>query len=141
MFKQLDKYKSNGHFFFSKNEELKSTCNAPINGIGVYVVYALKGGKIELIYIGSSGKILQNGKKKIRIGGIADRIVNGKQFGEPRRKSWKSKIIAENIEALDIYWYETFDKKNNDIPSTIEGILIQQFYHIYGVLPKWNKEF
>jgi hypothetical protein len=141
MLEELDKYKSNGHFFFSENEELKLVCNAPINGIGVYVVYALKGGKIELIYIGSSGKILQNGKKKIRIGGIADRIVNGKQFGEPRRKSWKSKIIAENIEALDIYWHETFDKKNNDIPSTIEGILIQRFYDIYGVLPKWNKEF
>lgn len=141
MFEELDKYKSNGHFFFSENEELKSVCNAPINGIGVYVVYALKGGKIELIYIGSSGKILQSGKKKIRIGGIADRIVNGKQFGEPRRKSWKSKIISENIEALDIYWYETFDEKNNDIPSTIEGILIQRFYDIYGVLPKWNKEF
>lgn len=141
MFEELDKYKSNGHFFFSENEELKSVCNAPINGIGVYVVYALKGGKIEPIYIGSSGKILQSGKKKIRIGGIADRIVNGKQFGEPRRKSWKSKMIAENIEAIDVYWYETFDKNNNDIPSTIEGILIQRFYDIYGVLPKWNKEF
>lgn len=57
------------------------------------------------------------------------------------KKSWKSKMIAENIEALDIYWYETFDKKNHDIPSTIEGILIQRFYDIYGVLPKWNKEF
>ena len=141
MFEELEKYKTNGHFFLSETEELKSVCNASINGIGVYVVYALKGGKIELVYIGSSGKILQNGKKKIRIGGIADRIINGKQFGEPRRKSWKSKIIAENIEALDIYWYETFDKKNNDIPSTIEGILIQRFYDIYGVLPKWNKEF
>jgi hypothetical protein len=141
MFDELDKYKSNGHFFFSRNEELKSVCNGPINGIGVYLVYALKDGKIELIYIGSSGKITQKGQKKVRIGGIADRIVNGKQFGEPRRKSWKAKIIAENIEALDIYWYETFDKNNNDIPSTIEGILIQRFYEIYGVLPKWNKEF
>ncbi|MFA5299514.1 MAG: hypothetical protein WC389_15095 [Lutibacter sp.] len=141
MFEELEKYKTKGHFFFSEKEELKSVCNARINGIGVYLVYALKGGKIELIYIGSSGKILQNGQKKIRIGGIADRIINGKQFGEPRKKSWKAKIIAENIEVLDIYWYETFDKKSNDIPSTIEGILIQRFYDIYGVLPKWNKEF
>lgn len=141
MFDELVKYKSNGHFFFSENEELKTVCNAPKNGMGIYIVYALKGGRIELVYIGSSGKILQNGTKKVRIGGIADRIVNGKQFDEPRRKSWKAKIIAENIEALDIYWYETVDKKNNDIPNTIEGILIQKFYHIYGTLPKWNKEF
>lgn len=141
MFDELEKYKTNGHFFLSEKDELKSVCNASINGIGVYLVYALKDEKIELVYIGSSGKILQNGKKKIRIGGIADRIINGKQFGEPRRKSWKSEIIAEKIEALNIYWYETFDKKNNDIPSTIEGILIQRFYDIYGILPKWNKEF
>ncbi|MEN8857089.1 MAG: hypothetical protein ABF260_03390 [Flavobacteriaceae bacterium] len=99
---------------------MKSVCNASIDGIGVYVVDAFKDRKNELVYIGSSGKILQNGKKKIRIGGIADRIINGEQFREPRRKSWKSKIITEDIEALDIYWYETFDKKNNDFPNTIK---------------------
>jgi len=60
---------------------------------------------------------------------------------EPRRKSWKAKIFTEKIEALDMYWYKTFNKKNNDISSTIEGILIQRFYDIYSVLPKWNKEF
>lgn len=141
MFEELDKYKINGHFFFSENDELKTVCNGPENGVGVYVVYALKEGEIQLVYIGSSGKVLQNGQKKVRIGGIADRIINGKQFGEPRRKSWKTKIVAENIEALDIYWYETFDKENTDIPSTIEGNLIQRFYDTYGVLPKWNKEF
>ena len=85
--------------------------------------------------------IKQDGKVKIRKGGIFDRLVNGKQFDEPRKKSWKQKLISEQIDALDIYWYETFDKENKDIPSTIEGILIQVFYDIYGVLPKWNKEF
>jgi hypothetical protein len=141
MFDELDKFKTNDHFFFTKKDELESVCNAPIKGIGVYLVYALKDGRIELIYIGSSGKILQNGKSKVRIGGIADSIVNGKQFGESRNISWKAKVTEENIEALDIYWYETFDKVNRDIPSTIEGILIQRFYEIHGVLPKWNKEF
>lgn len=87
MFEELDKYKSNGHFFFSGNEELKSVCNAPINGIGVYVVYALKSGKIDLIYIGSSGKILQSGKKKIRIGGITDRIVNENNLEHLEKKA------------------------------------------------------
>lgn len=62
-------------------------CNAPKNGIGVYVVYALKNGKIELIYIGSSGKVKQDGTTKIRKGGIFDRLVYGKQFDEPRRKN------------------------------------------------------
>jgi hypothetical protein len=141
MFDELDKYKSNDHFFFSESDELKTVCNAPNNGIGIYIVYELNGGKIELIYIGSSGKILQNGNKKVRIGGMWDRIVNGKQFGDARKRSWKTKIEEEKIEALDIYWYETFDKLNNDIPNTVEGILIQKFYEVYGMLPKWNKEY
>ena len=140
MFDELDKYKSNDHFFFTKNVELKEVCNAPKNGIGIYLVYALKEGGIELIYVGSSGKILHFGEMKIRSGGIGDRIINGKQFGEPRRISWKNKVENENIDALDIYWYETFDKNNNDIPSTVEGIIIQQHFNLFGRLPIWNKE-
>jgi len=141
MFDELEKYKSNGHFFFGEKDELGIVCNAPKNGMGIYIVYALKNGKIELIYIGSSGKIKQDGKKKIRKGGIFDRLVNGKQFDYPRKRSWKEKIMTERIEALDIYWYETFDQNNSDIPSTIEGIIIQRYFDIYGTLPKWNKEF
>jgi len=141
MFDELDKYKSSGHFFFSVDDELSTVCNVPKNGVGIYIVYALKGGKIELIYIGSSGKILQNGLKKVRIGGMCDRLVNGKQFGDARKRSWKTKIVSENIEALDIYWYETFDIANRDIPNAVEGIIIQRFYEVYGVLPKWNKEY
>ena len=45
------------------------------------------------------------------------------------------------IEALDIYWYETFDNENSDIPAMVEGQTIQQFYEIYGKLPNWNKEY
>lgn len=141
MFEQLEKYKSNGHFFFEEKDKLNNVCNAPKNGIGVYVVYALKNGRIELIYIGSSGKIKQDGTAKIRKGGIFDRLVNGKQFDEPRKKSWKQKLISEKIDALDIYWYETFDKNHNDIPVSVEGNIIQTFFDINDNLPKWNKEY
>ncbi len=138
---ELEKYKSNGHFFYSYDEELQAVCNAPKNGIGVYLVYALKGGRIELVYVGSSGKIKQNGDIKTRIGGIYDRLVNGNQFGKPRKVSWKEKLEEDNIEALDVYWYETFDDNNFDIPSAVEGRVIQEFYDINGELPKWNIEF
>jgi hypothetical protein len=141
MFDELEKYESNGHFFFSVGDELGQVCNAPKNGMGVYIVFALKDGKIELIYIGSSGKVQQNGSAKIRKGGIYDRLVNGKQFDKPRKMSWKEKLLAEEIEALDIYWYNTFDENNSDIPATIEGLIIQRHFDIYGTLPKWNKEF
>ena len=141
MFDELEKYESNGHFFFRENDELGKVCNAPRNGIGIYIVYALKNGKIELIYIGSLGEIYENGTKKVHKGGMYDRLVNGKQFDKPRKISWKEKLKLEKIEALDIYWYETFDKNHADIPSTIEGIIMQRHFDIFGTLPKWNKEF
>ena len=141
MFQELEKYKSNGHFFFSENDKLGEVCNAPKDGIGIYLVFALKGGRIELIYIGSSGKMKQTGVEKIRNGGMSDRIINGKQFGDVRKITWRQKLIDEKIEALDVYWYETFDKKNSDIPSYVKGLIIQRFFELYGELPKWNKEF
>ena len=141
MFNILEKYKSNGHFFYEKNDNLREVCNAPRSGIGIYLIYALKKGKVELTYIGSTGKITQNGMIKTRKGGIYDRIVNRKQFGEIRNRAWNKQIIIEEIEALDIYWYETFDHDNSDIPAMVEGQTIQQFYEIYGKLPNWNREY
>lgn len=138
MFDELDAYRSNGHFFFSAQNELEKVCNAPATGIGVYLVYALKEGRIELVYIGSSGKIKQNGS---RSGGMFDSIVNGKQFGDCRKRTWKEKLISEKIEALDIYWYETFDKQFHDMPSFVVGIILQRFFELHERLPVWNREF
>ena len=141
MFDELKKYKNNNHFFFDGDEPLGKVCNAPKNASGVYVVYALRKGKVRIIYIGSSGKMQQNGKMKHRAGGLYDRIVNGKQFDKPRRMSWLEKLTDEQIDALDIYWYETINGKTNDIPAYTEAILIQKHYEIYGCLPDWNLEF
>lgn len=82
MFDELDKYKSTDHFFYSKDNELKSVCNAP-NGVGVFIVYALKDGKIELIYIGSSGKTVENN-------GIADKMVNAAPARRTGRTIWRA---------------------------------------------------
>ncbi len=101
MFDELNKYKHNDHFFFKPTDSLTEVCNAPTDKSGVYIVYALKNGKIELIYIGKSGKIKQDGlmlTRKTGLGGIKDRIINGHQFGKiPRRKSWPIQLFKENI--------------------------------------------
>lgn len=144
MFDELNKYKQNDHFFFKPTDELKEVCNAPTDKSGVYIVYALKNGKVELIYIGRSGKILDNGTMFIRnagLGGIKDRIVNGHQFGKTaRRNSWPKQMKRENIEALDIYWYATHNAKVKDCPRILENQLLQKYLDIYGQLPKWNNE-
>jgi len=39
MFDELDKYKSTDHFFYSKNDELKSVCNAPMELVSLLYMY------------------------------------------------------------------------------------------------------
>ena len=99
MFDELDKYKEQGHFFLQPQNKLIDVCNAPSNKSGVYLVYSLKNGKIDLIYIGRSGKIEADGSMFIRkagLGGMKDRIVNGHHFGKiPRRISWLNQIKIE----------------------------------------------
>jgi len=57
MFDELNKYHTNDHFFFASNDHLEHVCSTPKDGAGVYNVFALANGSIELIYIGSSGKL------------------------------------------------------------------------------------
>ena len=144
MFDELNKYEQHDHFFLKAQDSLREVCNAPTDKSGVYIVCALKNGKIELIYIGCSGKHLGDDTMFIRkagLGGIKDRIVNGHQFGKiPRRKSWIAQIEKEKIEALDIYWYATHNQKYSDCPRVLENTLLKKHLSIYGRLPKWNKE-
>ena len=144
MFDELNKYDLHDHFFLRPQDNLREVCNAPTNKSGIYIVYALKKGKIELIYIGRSGKIGTDNLMSIRqagLGGIKDRIVNGHQFGKiPRRTSWINQIKMEGIEALDIYWYVTHNEKYSDCPRVLENKLLQKHLNIYGRLPKWNNE-
>jgi hypothetical protein len=144
MFDELNKYQETDHFFFKPIDNLRQICNAPTDKSGVYIIYALKGSQIELIYIGRSGEVKSDGSLFIRkagIGGLKDRLVNGKQFGEPRRNSWKVQMLTEKIDALDVYWYATHNDKFVDCPKILENKLLQKHFNIYGRLPKWNNEF
>ncbi|GEP94565.1 hypothetical protein CCY01nite_08250 [Chitinophaga cymbidii] len=143
MFDELIKYKHANHFFFSSVDNLAQVCNAPADKSGVYVIYALKRGKIELIYVGRSGEIKRDGSLFIRkagLGGLKDRLVNGKQFGEPRRNSWRRQMLFEGIEALDIYWYVTHNEEFTDCPKILENKLLLKHLDIYGQLPRWNSK-
>jgi len=138
MFDELEKYKNNGHFFFEKGKALTEVTKDVPNEAGVYIIYKLAGGKIELVYIGKSGTMNQNGtfkEQKLR------KRLNNKQDGVTRQDYFENKIATENIDALDIYWYVTFDKNSQDLPAYVEGILLQRYFEIYGALPPWNKDY
>ena len=139
MFDELNKYKSNGHFFFNPESDLKKVCNAPKKGIGVFYILKLANGRIEIAYIGSEGKVENDGN--IHSLGLYDHIVNGKQFNAPRFYSWKEKLESEGIDALDVYWFETFDKKNQDSPTYVKALIMQSYLDLHGRLPEWNNEF
>ena len=80
MLEELTKYQQNGRFQFKLQDKLQEVCNAPSDKSGVYLIYAVKKDKRELIYIGCSGKITKDGSMFIRkagFGGIKDRLING----------------------------------------------------------------
>jgi hypothetical protein len=143
LFPELDKYIKKGNFEFSPNDNLNQVCNAPRDKSGVYFVYAKNREKTKLVYIGRSGEVRKDGSLFIRkagLGGMKDRLINGKQFGEARRNSWKSKMLEDNIDALVIYWYVTHKKEFVDCPKKLESKLLERFSSKYGKLPDWNNE-
>jgi len=132
MFDELNKYKRTGHFIFRSTDNLAAVCNAPKGCSGLYIVYALKNGSIQLIYIGISGRKGSDGKIKHRLDGLRGRFLTGKQFGELRKISWPKQMKVEKIEALDIYWYVTYDEAYNDFPNELEDKLLEKHKSIYG---------
>lgn len=138
MFDEIKKYKNNGHFFFKKGDNLKQVTKDVPALPGIYYIIRLAKGRIELVYIGKSGTIQQNGQFKDQ--GLQGRL-NNKQEGINRQDYFESQILRENIDALDIYWFVTFDTKNRDLPGFVEGLLIQRFFEINGRLPHWNKDY
>ena len=137
MFDELTKYKTNGHFFFEIGQTLSQVCNAPEKA-GVYYILMLRKGKIELVYIGASGTINQKGEFSSQL--LRGRL-NNKQDGKKRQQFFEAIMLENEIDALDIYWFVTFDDKHRHIPTYIEALLLQKYFDIYGCLPQWNKGF
>ncbi|MEJ7558198.1 MAG: hypothetical protein WKF66_07805 [Pedobacter sp.] len=113
MFDELSKYKKNGHFFFQADDQLAKVSNVPKDFEGIYLIYALERGRINLVYINS-------------------KLPEG---------HWAPKMLLENIEALDVYWYVTQDKRTKDVPKDVEEEILEIYQSIYGTTPRWNERF
>lgn len=142
MYKELNKFKTTNSFTFIISDSLDVVCNAPENGSGIFLVYNADSDEKELIMVGSTGTVQNDGTLKIKNGGLYDKIVNGHQFAKTGRKySWPAQMKIEKIDRLEVYWYETFNKKNKIIPTYIEGLILQKFLDENARLPKWNVAF
>ena len=137
IFQGLEKYQQ-GHFFFEKGQSLKQQSKEVPSLSGVYYFLRLSKGKVDIVYIGKSGTIQIDGSFKKQT--LKERI-NNKQENIKRQHFLEQKIEDETIDALEIYWFVTFDDNHQDLPAFIEGLLMQQYFDIYGTLPPWNKDF
>ena len=142
MYKELTKFKTSGNFSFKTDNNLEEACNATENGSGVFLVYNADSEEKELIMVGSTGTIQNDGALKSKNGGLFDKIVNGHQFAKTGRKySWPAQMKLEKIDRLEVYWYETYNAKNKFIPTYVEGLILQKFLDENARLPKWNVAF
>ena len=142
MYKELKKFKTQNTFSFTQEDSLETVCNAPESGSGVFMVYAVDGEEKELIMVGSTGTVQNDGTLKSKNGGLYDKIVNGHQFAKTGRKySWPTQMKLENIERLEVSWYDTFNEENKAIPTAVEGQMLQNFLDEKGTLPRWNVAF
>jgi hypothetical protein len=141
MFDELEKYKNKNHFFLNAGDNLETVCNAP-DLPGVFLVFMLARGKNELVYIGFSRKELKQSSGKryaLEFGTLKEEIVDGVALNKsPNKVSWMKKLAGKGVDALDIYWYVTMDKKVIDFPEDVERAIMQSYIHIYGKLPTWN---
>ncbi|MFW6352712.1 MAG: hypothetical protein ACOC2E_10015, partial [Bacteroidota bacterium] len=138
MFDETKKYKKNGHFFFKKGDLLSEVSHDVLELPGVFYIIRLARGSVELVYIGSSGTVTKNGQFT---GQLLKSRINGTQNGMKRQDFFNKKMTEENIDGLDIYWFVTIDKSNDDLPAFVKGQLMQRFYEVHGRLPLWNEEF
>jgi len=140
MYKELKKFKVSDSFTFTADDSLEQVCNAS-EGSGVFLVYAV-GDEKELIMVGSTGTVQNDGSLKIKNGGLKEKIVEGHQFAKTGRKySWPAQMAKEDISTLEVVWYETFNDKSKGIPTSVEGQVLQNFMDENGRLPKWNVAF
>lgn len=139
MFDELDIYKQSGHFIFRRGQSLLMVSKDVPESAGIYLIYLLRKGKVELAYIGASGTINQKGKFSTQL--LKGRI-NNKQDGIKRQAFFEENMEKDtSIEALDIYWYVTFEKEIQHLPGYVEAILLQRYFDVHGCLPEWNKKF
>lgn len=143
MYKELKKFKNSGSFLFTTADDLEHVASIPENISGVFLVFDVKSEEEkELIMVGSSGTIQNDGTLKIKSGGLHDKIINGQQFAKTSRKySWPAQMIKEEITTLEIVWYETYGGKIKYIPTFIEALVLQNFLTDHGKLPRWNVAF
>lgn len=138
MFDELNQYQNSDHFFFQKGSNLSELSKDVPDLPGVFYILRLARGRVDLVYIGKSGLIQQNGEFK---GPLLKDHFGKTPEGFYLQKLFESKMEKEDIDALDINWFVSWDDNHADLPTFVEAQLIQGYFDVHGRIPPWNKEY
>ncbi|HAN76740.1 MAG TPA: hypothetical protein DCQ31_02625 [Bacteroidales bacterium] len=129
MFSELDKYTNRGNFQYTKGDSFIEMSKILPNLPGIFYVFRLSQGKIEIVYISKTENTGVKLREKIR---ALETDIKWKHFVD-------RKFISEKIDGLELYWVITSDGTHSDTPATIENQLLQNYKAVYGKLPMWNR--
>jgi len=129
----------NGKFELKINENINKIIKEKQvpNSYGIYIIYSIKKLSKDIIYIGKSGTMINNGT--FRNQGIAERLTK-KQNGVVRKIYFQNIIKKFEFEKLEFLWIITFDEQHKEIPSLSEAKMIQAYFNQNKKLPLLNKE-
>lgn len=132
------RFAQNGSFELRPGESIKDAVrrhDVP-DGYGAYFITSIHGAKKEVVYIGRSGTLQQDGTFKKQ---ALRRRLTMKQEGEYRETFFVRKMEEMKLDCLRFNWFVTHTKNTMVLPALAEAELIQAFWEDQGVLPLWNK--
>ena len=133
------RFPKSGAFELRRGESLRK--RAVAEGLpdepGVYLIYGRRNEVWELLYIGRSGTLHNDGSFGSQK--LLKRITKGKQEGVRRPRFFRERMALLGIEALRFRWFVTFADGNGVIPAKAEADLLQAYLGEHSRLPPWNK--
>lgn len=102
---------------------------------GIYLVYKDSIKEANLLYVGKSGLVKENGDFTKQ--SIFGRLRRNTSDGISRIVYFQKEVLKDSGERLVIQWFVT--NGTDTLPGTLEAQLLQAYYDRYGNLPPLNK--
>ena len=126
---------SHGEFTLKAGEEA-GIRESVSEGYGCYVIWGIRGEKLEVLYVGKAGTLEHHGGWKKQ--GLRKRLTM-KQGGVYRKDFFPKLIQKRQLDGLHFEWFETFGNGSRKPPFLAEAELLAAFFREHGRLPPLNK--
>ena len=134
-FRSLYRHGSFALKFDERIDDVVRRENVPLQ-YGVYVISESGRPGAEILCIGKSGTLCQDGTLKAQA--LRKRLTM-KQDGVYRRVFFTNKMKELGLPSLHFEWFVTFASTTHVPPFLAEAQLLAAFYGEFSYLPRWNK--